>query len=214
MGYRYGHSSHDTQRGLRTAVGKTPHRREAIEPPLSQQVRRKGKRTEDLRKRGVADIEAACVGPEGRHHQATSIADETTPRQGASASADARDRMQMAGDFARAFLRHRLVAKQQRTKRQRFGKNAANAIGRIRVVVAGDPDPVATALKLHKFGAIGGSEARRSALIVEIVSERDDDAHGVARQYSGKPLKGRCGVIGRQQNASRREGRSFLKMQV
>ena len=100
MGYRYGHSSHDTQRGLRTAVGKTPHRREAIEPPLSQQVRRKGKRTEDLRKRGVADIEAACVGPEGRHHQASPVARKAAPAGGAPALRHPGDRMQVAGDLA------------------------------------------------------------------------------------------------------------------
>src|SRR5215831_11315589 len=130
-------------------------------------MRCEGKRTEYLCKSGVADIEPASVSSEGRHHQARFIANETTPCQGAPASANACHRMQMAGDFAGVRLRRRLVTKQQRPKRHRSGKNAANAVGGIGVMVAGNPDPVATALQREQFGAVGSRKAHRSVLIVK-----------------------------------------------
>ena len=61
--------------------------------------------------------------------------------------ARSRQRMQMAGDLAVARTRGRLVAEGQRPERQHLGKAAADAVGRIGIVVAGDPDPVATALQ-------------------------------------------------------------------
>ena len=96
---------------LRTTVRKTARCRERIEPPLSQQMRREGQRTEYLNKGGAADIEPARISPEGRHHQACFVADETPSCQGASPPADARHRMQMARDFTRVCLRGRLMTK-------------------------------------------------------------------------------------------------------
>jgi hypothetical protein len=133
-------------------------------------MRREGECAEDLCKSGVADIEPARVSPEGRHHQACPVTDEAAPRQGAAAPADARHRMQMAGDFARACLRYRLVAKPQWPETERRGKNAAKVTSGIRVVIASDPDPVAAALKLHELGTIGCGKARRPVLIMKTVS--------------------------------------------
>src|SRR5258708_5377754 len=75
------------------------------------------------------------------------VASKAAPRQGAAAPVDARGRMQMAGDFALARLRDRLVAEHQRSERQRSGEHAADAIAGIGIMIAGDPDPVATALQ-------------------------------------------------------------------
>ncbi len=160
-------------------------------------MRREGKRAEDLNKSAVADIEPARISPEGRHHQARSIADKATPRQGAAAPNDVRHWMQMTGDFAGACLRRRLVAKRQRPETERGGKNAAKVMGGIGVVVASDPHPIAAARKLLEFGTISGGKPRRSVLIVKTVSQRHDGSHRVARQRPSKPLERRCRVVGR-----------------
>src|SRR5262249_60769545 len=94
-------------------------------------MRREGMRAEHIGESPVADIEPARVGPEGRHHQAVAVAHEATPRDDVPAPAHSRHRMEMAGDFAWACPRCRLVAKHKRTKRERSCKNAADAVGAV-----------------------------------------------------------------------------------
>ena len=72
------------------SIRKTPRGAERVEPPLSDEMRREGERTEDARKSEVADIEPARIGAEGRHHEAGSIAREASSRKHAAALAHPR----------------------------------------------------------------------------------------------------------------------------
>src|ERR1700728_1441669 len=101
----------------------------------------------------VADIEAARIGTESRHHQPLAVARKALPRQGAAALVNACGRVQMAGDLAVARPPFRLMAKRQRAERERARKGAADAV-RLRIVVAGDPNPVAAALQIEQCGAM------------------------------------------------------------
>src|SRR5215813_12061478 len=124
-------------------------------------MRSEGMRAEHIGESPVADIEPARIGPEGRHHQAIAVAHEAAPRNDVSAPAHSRHRMEMAGDFAWACLRCRLVAKHKRTKRERSCKNAADAVGGFAIMVTSDPNPIAPALQPQQFGAVSGRKARR-----------------------------------------------------
>ena len=52
-------------------------------------------------------------------------------------------------------------------------KHAADADGRIGIVVAGDPDPVAAALQRRKRVAILVGQALRPVAVMEAVAERE-----------------------------------------
>ena len=123
------------------------------------------------------------------------------------------DRMQMAGDLAAGAL-GRLVAEGERAERERRQEPPADAVGRIGIVVAGDPDPVAAALQAAQRRAVGVGEPRRPAAVVETVAERDHRARRVARDQPRQPRQRRRGVVRRQQHAARGEARAFLEMQV
>ena len=76
----------------------------------------------------------------------------------------------MAGDLP---LRTGLVTEGQRADGEHTGKAAADTVGRIRVVIAGDPDPIAPALERSKRGAIRGCQARGTGAVVKAVAERN-----------------------------------------
>ena len=61
----------------------------------------------------------------------------------------------MAGDLAVAGFARRLVAERQRAERQRRGESAADAVRRVGIVIAGDPEPVAAALQRGERRAVG-----------------------------------------------------------
>ena len=109
-------------------------------------------------------------------------AGKAAPAHGAAAARDPRLRMQVAGDFAIARLRRRFVTERQRAERQGLGKPAADIVGRIGIVIAGDPQPVAAALQRFEPGAADVAHARRSAAVMKTVAQRDDaDAAHSAR---------------------------------
>ena len=87
----------------------------------------------------------------------------------------------MAGDLAVGVLapaRWRKVSAPTASVAQ---EAAADALGRLGIVIAGDPDPVAAALQAAQRRAVGVGEARRAAAVVEAVAERDHHARRVAR---------------------------------
>ena len=100
----------------------------------------------------------------------------------------ARDRMQVAGDFAVGA--GRLVAEHERADRERGGRRSAQPGGRLGIVVAGDPDPVAPALERAQYRAVRVGEPRRAPAVVEAVAERD---HG-ARRVAGEQAASRASV--------------------
>ena len=87
-------------------------------------------------------------------------------------------------------------------------------VGRLGIVVAGDPDPVAPALQRGERGAVRRREPRRPVAVVEIVAQRDDDARRIVRDQPREPRQRFGGVVGRQQHAAPREARAFFQMQV
>ena len=93
-------------------------------------------------------------------------------------------------------------------------KPPADAFGRIGIVVAGDPDPVAAALQASQRGAVGVGEPRRAAAVMEAVAERDHHARRIARDQRAEPRQRRRRVVGRQQHAARGEARAFFQMQI
>src|SRR5579872_2797307 len=98
----------------------------------------------DLRKRLVANAEAPGIGAEGRHHDALAVAGKTTPLQPARPRRDAGFWMKVACNFAHGT--GRLVAEYDRTDRDFARNDAAEIGGQRRIVIAGNPDPVAPRL--------------------------------------------------------------------
>src|SRR3954471_13934486 len=97
------------------SVRKTTRRREDVETVVAEHVRLERTRAEHGRKGVIAHAQSARIGAEGRHHQHLAVAGKTTPADGAAALHDARDRVQMAGDFARWRVSRGLVAELERT---------------------------------------------------------------------------------------------------
>ena len=106
--------------------------RKGIKPRVAEHVRGEFERAEHVGKGGIADIEAAGIGAERRHHHAGRIRGEAAARYGAAAMRDPRHWMQMARDFAGHALRD--MAEGQRPDRQRAAEGAADILGRLGVV--------------------------------------------------------------------------------
>src|SRR5581483_12100001 len=93
--------------------------------------------------------------------------------------------MQVADDLAVARL-GRLVTERQRPQPNLWRKTPADVPCWLRIVVAGDPDPVAAALQRLQQFAIGGGEPLRSAAVMEAVTKRHHDAGRVAGEENGE----------------------------
>ena len=112
----------------------------------------------------------------------------------------------MARDLAVARLFGRLVAKRQRTERQNIGEPSANAVRRIGIVIAGDPDPIAAALEGFQRGAIAARHAQWAMVVVEVVAQGDHETRRVALNEAREPRQSRRCVVGRQQHAALGKG--------
>jgi hypothetical protein len=106
------------------------------------------------------------------------------------------------------------VPESQCAEGERFGASAADAVGQIGIVIAGDPDPVATLLQRLEHAAVAGCHAQRSAVVMKAVAERDQEARGVTFDQAREPRQRCRGIERRQQHAARRESRSFFQMQI
>src|ERR1700674_4049430 len=90
---------------------------------------------------------------------------------------------------------------------------AADAV-HVRVVVAGEPDPVAAALQCGKVRAVLLGETAGPLAVMEAVAERDQRLRGKARDHVGKAQERRRSVVGRQQLAARCKARALLEVQI
>ena len=72
------------------------------------------------------------------------------------------------------------MAERQRPDRERGGRHAAEAVDRLGIVVAGDPDPVAAALQRAERRAVLAPTVRAVA-VVEAVAQRKHRARRIAR---------------------------------
>ena len=142
------------QRGVQARlIRQTALGGEGIEPVFAQHMRGEGERAEQIGERADAHVKPAGEGAEGRHHHARVVGGKAAAAHGAAAMRDARHRMQMAADFAGGAGRQ--MTEGQRAERQRFLEHAADAVGRLGIVIAGDPDPVAAALQSMQALAVG-----------------------------------------------------------
>ncbi len=153
----------------------------------AKHVRGEGERVEQLEDRAVAHIKTTGIGAEGRHDEAAAIAGEAPPAHRSPALRHARDRMQMACDLAVAGGLGRFVAQRQRTERKSLGEAAANIRRQIGIVIAGDPEPIASALERFERGAVGQAHARGPVIVVKAVAERNHQPRRVALDEAGKP---------------------------
>ena len=175
-------------------------------------MRGEGKRAEQIGKGRVAHIQSAGELAKGRHHHARCVGGKAAPAHGTAALRDARDRMQMAADFAGGAGRQ--MAEGQCAEHERLAERAADAVGRFGIVVSRDPYPVAAALHRHDIVAILVAEPRRPAAIMETVAERDDHARRIARDQLCEARQGGGGVVRRQQHPARGKARAFFQMQI
>lgn len=150
-----------------------------MHPPVAEHMGGKAERAEDRRKRCIADAEAAGIGAERRHDRAAVVAGEAAPVEGAATARNARLGVEMAGDLAAR--PRRFVAEGQRPDRDCAAHLAAEIIRQVRIVIAGDPDPVATGLQRAECGALRGAEPLMGIGIVETVAQGDDRAGIMAR---------------------------------
>src|SRR5690349_2457027 len=98
--------------------------------------------------RPVADAEAAGIGAERRHDGAFPVACKTAPLHGTATRRDPRLWMQVTCDFSD--LTCRLMAEYDPAQRHLGCDHAAEIARQRRIVVAGNPDPVAPRLQSRK----------------------------------------------------------------
>ena len=127
---------------------------------------------EDSGEGRIANAEAASIGAESRHHRAGAVSCKAAALDGTAARRDPGLRMQMAGDLAMGA--GRLVAERDGDDGDFIGNAAAEIRREVRIVVAGDPDPVAARLQRREHLAIGGRKATMRGAIVETVAKRED----------------------------------------
>src|ERR1700761_9445364 len=143
-------------------------------------MRGKRQRAEQRNNGAIADIQSAGESAEGGENRAASIGRKTAAAHAAAAARNTRQRMQMTGDFAIA-RRRRPMAKRQSTHRQTLDEGAADILRWIGIVIARDPDPIPATLQSPQRAAVGVIHARRSAAVMEAVTERDHRSRRVAR---------------------------------
>ena len=142
-----------------------------MEAVIAEHVGDQGVEPEQPGEGGVENVETARVGAERRHHHTHPVAGETAALDTAAAAADAGLGMQMAGDLAgRA---GRLVAEGDRADRDLVGDAAAEIGRQRRIVIAGDPDPIAPRLQGDENVTIVLRQAIMRMPIMEAVAECD-----------------------------------------
>ena len=143
-----GHSwtiSSTPTRSAETQESITPRRGDHVQPGIAEHMRHKVGVAKDLRKRVVANAQTPGIGAEGRHHEPLAVAGKTTPLHPSRPRGHPRLGVKMSGDFAR--LSRRLVAEHDRSDRDFARDDAAEVGGQRGIVIAGNPDPVATRLQ-------------------------------------------------------------------
>ena len=111
-------------------------------------------------------------------------------------------------------LRRRFVPEHQPADGERLDRIAGQAGRRLRIVVAGDPEPVAAGHQRGEIDADGVGQARRAVAIVKAVAEADDDPRAVVIDHRLQPEQRRRGVVRRNEHAAPRQRRAFFEMQV
>src|SRR5262245_39614674 len=98
---------------------------------------------EQVADRGIAYIEPAGVGAEGRQDHAARVGDEAAAAHAPAANGGAELRMEMSGDLAAGRSGFRFVAEKQGPGGELVQYAAAIAVRRSGIVIAADPDPIA-----------------------------------------------------------------------
>src|SRR5437763_6760833 len=130
-------------------------------------MRHEARGIEQAHEGAITNTQAARVGAEGRHHYAAAVAREAAAADRAAPQREAGDRVQMAGDLPVAGVRRRLVAKHERAEGEPGGAASADFIDRLRVVVAGDPQPLAPSLETGERLTVGRAYAAGGVTIVK-----------------------------------------------
>ena len=163
---------------------------------------------------GIADIESAGIGAEGRQDQALFIADEAAPADPPAPPAERSLGMEMARDFAGRGRGRGDMTEEQGAEDELRLHHAAEIGRRGGIVIAGDPDPAAAADEAGQALAIGAAEALSRAAVMEAVAEADHGLGFVALDRIGEPGQGLGRIVGRQELAAGGEARALLQMEI
>jgi hypothetical protein len=96
-----------------------------------------------------------------------------------------------------------------------FRRDHAAETGRqFRIVIAGDPDPVAPRLQRAERLAISSGQPLMRAAIMKTVAERDHDPRIMPHDHGRQTSQRGGGIVGRQQDATGGEAGTLLQMQI
>src|SRR5262245_63314966 len=107
----------------------------------------------------------------------------------------------MAANFAAIAIR--FMAESERTNFQRPVKHAADTVGRLWIMIAGNPDPLAPPLQRTQITAIVVTQAARAAAVMETVAERHNTAWCIVSSQMRQARECRSRIVRRQQLATR-----------
>ena len=110
--------------------------------------------------------------------------------------------------------RRRLVAQADVADRQMGGMVAVECFRGRRIVIAGDPQPVASGLHRAQRPHVVRQQAGGGGTVVETVAERHHTARVETLHHRGKPAQRGGRVVRRQEDAARGVGGAFLEVQV
>jgi uncharacterized protein (TIGR02186 family) len=197
-----------------SAIGKATNRRQGVKPLRTEHVHGIIRLAEDRRDGAVANVEPAGKGTKRRQDHTQTAGNKAFPADHSTARQHPRHRVQMAGNLRHAVQRVRLVPERHRADRSVVLKDAADSGGRVRIMVAGDPDPLASALKRAQTASVIVAETGRAGSIVKAVAKTNHLFRLITCDDLAEPRERRTGVVRRQKLSGSRKARSLLQMQV
>ena len=147
-------------------------------------------------------VQPAGVGAEGGQDQPHGVGEEARPGHGRRRAPAAAAWGGSGPRPRRRPPRRRAACRKASGPSRQLAQVAAAERQRARVVVAGDPDPVAAGHQRGEPRGVGLGQRRAGRAVVEAVAEADDGGGRQLGDLAGQPVQGLGGLVGRQQRAA------------
>src|SRR5215475_1549596 len=135
------------------------------------------KSPEQIGEGSITHIKPAGERTEGRHHHPHLVRSKASSADCAATMRNSCNRMKMTTDFTGFAARQ--VTERQRSDSQRISKAAPDTVCRLRIMIAGNPDPFTAALHDAQAFAIACTEPGWTATVVEAIAECHDAARRI-----------------------------------
>ncbi len=182
------------------------HRAQSVNLALSQHIGAQCLIGEQPAKGSIQNIQRTRIGSKSRHDEPFAVAYKTGAAHRPSPSHDAGRRMKMACNLALPDLARWFMPEGKRSDCQFLHAIARQVDRAIRIVIAGDPEPVAVLHKGFQPDGIKRWQALAGGCIVKTVAKADDGSRLIARDGQRQHVERRRCVIRRDELAAPGKG--------